>query len=118
MKIRNNYTCPLEFMSDILSGKWKNIILWKLRVGKQSLSTLNKGINGISEKMLIQHLNELIEYKIVAKNIYNEYPRRVEYFLTEVGKEVIKGVEIFQNIAIEYYLDYFQIEDEHNSKSV
>lgn len=60
MKIRDKYTCPLELIFDMIAGKWKCIIIWRLRLGKQSLAALNKGIEGINQKMLLQHLNELI----------------------------------------------------------
>lgn len=40
MKMRNQYTCPLEFTHDITKGKWKPMILWKLAKGPASLSQL------------------------------------------------------------------------------
>ena len=30
MKIRNEYTCPLELVHDIIKGKWKTIIIFQL----------------------------------------------------------------------------------------
>ena len=30
MKLRKEYTCPLEFIHDILRGKWKTIIMWQI----------------------------------------------------------------------------------------
>lgn len=112
MKIREEYTCPLELMSDMLAGKWKNIILWKLRENKQGLGELARSIKGISEKMLLQHLNELIDCKMVQKKTFEGYPLKVEYSLTSVGEEVIKGVEIFQKIAIDYYQEFFPEADD------
>jgi len=67
MKIRKEYTCPLELVFDMIAGKWKNIILWRLRLGKQRLITLNRDIKGINEKMLIQHLTELVDCGFVEK---------------------------------------------------
>lgn len=99
MKIRRKYTCPLELTIDMISGKWKPIIIWRLRLGSQQLSTLNRDIHGINQKMLIQHLSELVECGIVSKKVYEGYPLRVEYFLTEVGEEVINGLKIFQKIG-------------------
>ena len=34
MKLRETFTCPLELTHDMLEGKWKPIILWRLRLGK------------------------------------------------------------------------------------
>ena len=33
MKMRMEYTCPLELVHDMIKGKWKPIILWRLRLG-------------------------------------------------------------------------------------
>ena len=49
MKMRNEYTCPLELTHDIIKGKWKPIILWELSKGGSSLSVLKKSIRGISQ---------------------------------------------------------------------
>ena len=39
MKIRKEYTCPLEIMHDIINGKWKMVILWQLKLrGRTSLN--------------------------------------------------------------------------------
>ena len=86
----------------MISGKWKPIILWRLRLGKQQLSKLNKDIQGINQKMLIQHLSELIECQIVDKIAYEGYPLKVEYFLTERGWKFLEGLKIFQKLGQEY----------------
>ena len=44
MKMRQNYTCPLELVHDMIKGKWKPIILWRLRLGPASLSKLEQDI--------------------------------------------------------------------------
>ena len=47
MKMRTEYTCPLELVHDMIKGKWKPIILWRLRLGATSLVKLEKDIGGI-----------------------------------------------------------------------
>jgi DNA-binding HxlR family transcriptional regulator len=69
MKMRNEYTCPLELTHDIIKGKWKPIILWELSKGSSSLSVLKKSIRGISQKMLVQHLKELQEWGMIGNRI-------------------------------------------------
>lgn len=101
MKIREKYTCPLELTLDMISGKWKPIIMWRLRLGHQQLSTLQRDIHGVNQKMLIQHLSELIDCGIVSKKVYEGYPLKVEYFLTELGWKFMEGLEFFQNIGQE-----------------
>ncbi len=67
MKIRKDYTCPLEIVHDLTKGKWKPIIMFQLRNGEVSLADLERRIEGISQKMLIEQLNELVAYGIVKK---------------------------------------------------
>jgi DNA-binding HxlR family transcriptional regulator len=98
MKIRKTITCPLELTHDIIKGKWKPIIIWNLKNNK-SLSDLENSINGITQKMLLEHLKELIEFKIVNKNSFAGYPLKVEYYLTERGKELLDAIIILQRIG-------------------
>ena len=56
LKIREEFTCPLELIHDMIKGKWKPIILWRLRLGATSLSKLERDIDGITQKMLLEQL--------------------------------------------------------------
>ena len=98
MKIRKHITCPLELTHDVIKGKWKPIIIWSLKDNK-SLSSLEKSINGINQKMLLEHLKELMEFKIIGKIKFAGYPLKVEYYLTERGKDLLKAIIIMQNIG-------------------
>ncbi len=103
MKLRTEFTCPLELVHDMLKGKWKPIIIWRLRLGNTSLSQLRKDIQGISEKMLIEQLTELSDCGFVQKNSFDGYPLRVEYFLTEeYGVPVLEALKIMQQIGVKY----------------
>ena len=106
MILRGEVTCPLELAHDMIKGKWKPIILWRLRLGRTSLAKLEKDINGITQKMLLQHINELMEYGLVNKIKYEGYPLRVEYFLApNKGTKMIECLEILQEIGITYMIE-------------
>ena len=105
MKLRKSYTCPLEIVHDIIRGKWKTIIIFQLRNGKNSFSQLLHSINGISEKMLLEQLQELKKFGFIDKNSRESYPLKAEYFLTERGEKVLNAVKIMQNVGIEYMID-------------
>ena len=96
MKIRTACTCPLEIVHDIMRGKWKTIIVFQLRNGGMGLAELERGIEGITQKMLLQHLGELRA---------DGYPLRVTYFLTERGEKLLQAVRIMQDIGVEYMLE-------------
>lgn len=106
MKLRERYTCPLELTHDMMRGKWKPIILWRLRFGATSLAQLERDINGITQKMLLEQLGELIEYGLVDKHVFEGYPLRVEYFLTaDRGKKMLEALVIMQQLGIDFMLE-------------
>lgn len=104
MKLRTEYTCPLELVHDMIKGKWKTVIIWQLKYRERaSLSQLEQDIKGISQKMLLQHLKELMEFGLVDKVNSKGYPLKVEYFLTEdKGKKILRALEIMQELGQEY----------------
>lgn len=101
MKLREEYTCPLELTHDITKGKWKPIILWQLGKYKMSLSQLEKDIIGINQKMLLEQLKELMDFGIIKKNSFEGYPLKVEYSLTERGHKLLEAIVIMQSVGID-----------------
>ncbi len=103
MKVREEYTCPLELVHDMIKGKWKSIILWRLRLGATTLAKLEKDIDGITQKMLLEQLKELMEYGFVEKRSFEGYPLHVEYSLTaDRGLQILEALKIMQRIGIDY----------------
>ncbi|KJH62475.1 winged helix-turn-helix transcriptional regulator [Acinetobacter calcoaceticus] len=71
----------------VIEGKWKIIILCQLFAAKQPLrfSTLEKLIEGVNQKMLIQQLKQLEQDGIIKRTVYPQVPPKVEYELSEIG---------------------------------
>jgi DNA-binding HxlR family transcriptional regulator len=55
--------------------------------------------------MLLEHLKELIEFKMVDKETFECYPLKVEYFLTKRGKSILEALTIMQQIGIELMME-------------
>lgn len=109
MKIREDYTCPLEIAHDIMKGKWKPIILFQLQRGAVSLSALERSIAGISQKMLLEQLKELQAFGLVDKHAFDGYPLRVEYSLTpDRGRRMLEAVRIMQQIGVDIMVEQGQ----------
>jgi DNA-binding HxlR family transcriptional regulator len=80
------YICGIDAAMDVVSGKWKSLILWELdNYGKRRFGELRRGLPGVSEKMLTQHLREMEEDGLIHREVYGEVPPKVEYWLTEQG---------------------------------
>ena len=70
-----------------LDGKWKILILCQLfALGTLRFSELERSVEGITQKMLVQQLRELEKDGIVARTAFPQVPPRVEYSLTDVGR--------------------------------
>jgi DNA-binding HxlR family transcriptional regulator len=80
------YICGIDAAMDVVNGKWKSLILWELDAhGVRRFAELRRGLPGVSEKMLTQHLREMEEDGLVHREVYAEVPPKVEYSLTEHG---------------------------------
>jgi DNA-binding HxlR family transcriptional regulator len=80
-------SCPIEHTVDLIGHKWKVLILRNLmNNGTQRFNELNKGIEGISQKMLTQQLRQMETDGLIRRKIYPEVPPKVEYSLTELGQ--------------------------------
>ncbi|MEU0048471.1 helix-turn-helix domain-containing protein [Streptomyces sp. NPDC006184] len=81
------YICGIDAALDVVSGKWKGLILWELDARRvRRFAELRRGLPGVSEKMLTQHLREMEADGLVHREVYAEVPPRVEYSLTEHGR--------------------------------
>lgn len=79
-----------------------------IKNGNTTLSKLERDIEGITQKMLLQHLNELRSWGIVDKISTEGYPLHVKYFLTERGLKMLTAVKIMQEIGIDYMIEHGQ----------
>jgi DNA-binding HxlR family transcriptional regulator len=86
---RGPYICGIDAAMDVVAGKWKSLILWELdNHGTRRFGQVRRGLPGVSEKMLVQHLRELEADGLVHREVYREVPPRVEYSLTEHGRSL------------------------------
>jgi DNA-binding HxlR family transcriptional regulator len=88
------YVCGLDAAMDVVSGKWKALILWELEDhGVRRYAELKRGLPGVSDKVLAQQLRELEADGIVVREVFPEVPPRVEYSLTEHGSALNAALE-------------------------
>jgi DNA-binding HxlR family transcriptional regulator len=90
------YACSFEFALDMVSGKWKGLILWYLRDETLRYGELKKHLGKITQKMLTQTLRELESHELVTRKVYPVVPPKVEYTITEHGKKLIPIFEMMQ----------------------
>ncbi|MBM6691298.1 MAG: helix-turn-helix domain-containing protein [Fusobacterium sp.] len=95
MNKNKQYNCYFELTLDIIGGKWKPIILYYINSNKVARhSELKRFIPSINERMLTRQLRELENDNLINRVIYPVVPPKVEYTLTEIGKDLIPILEL------------------------
>lgn len=95
-------SCPVEYTASIISNKWKVLILRNLIDGTKRYNELNRSVVGISAKVLTQNLKDLEQDGIVSRKVYPVVPPKVEYSLTEKGKELKGVLDKMREFGIKY----------------
>jgi len=80
--------CGAVYAIDVLGGRWKLVILYKLEKRTMRFSELKEHIPDISDRMLTLHLQELEKSGLVVRKVYAEVPPRVEYTLSESARKL------------------------------
>lgn len=80
--------CGAVYAIDVLGGRWKLVILYKLEKRTMRFSELKEHIPDISDRMLTLHLQELEKSGLVIRTVYAEIPPRVEYTLSESARRL------------------------------
>jgi DNA-binding HxlR family transcriptional regulator len=72
-----DHSCPVERALDILGGKWRVVILARLKEQSCRYSDLRRLVPGLSQKMLTQRLRELVAEGLVDQRdgVYALSPR-------------------------------------------
>lgn len=87
------YNNPVELALEVLGGKWKMPILWRLKDRPWRHGELRRSLGGITAKMLTQQLRELEADGMLTRTVYAEVPPRVDYAITELGTSAIEPIQ-------------------------
>ncbi|MGO4571987.1 winged helix-turn-helix transcriptional regulator [Microvirga sp. 2TAF3] len=78
-------TCSVEGVLNLIDGKWKIVILYKLLKGTLRFNEIRRQIPAVTQRMLTNQLRELEADGLVTRTVYAQVPPRVEYSLSERG---------------------------------
>jgi len=81
--------CPTRVVLDHIMSKWGVLVLLALTEGTLRWGELRREVEGISEKMLASTLRTLEADGLVVRTSYPEVPPRVEYALTDLGRDLM-----------------------------
>ena len=79
-------SCPIETTFKIIGKRWTVLIIREILRGNTQFNRFMKNIDGITPKVLTERLRELEQLGIISRRIVSEYPVKVEYSLTDLGR--------------------------------
>lgn len=84
--------CPSRGVLEHVTSRWGVLVLTALLERSYRFSELRREVGGVSEKMLAQTLRTLERDGFVDRDAKPVIPPRVDYTLTDVGREAAEQV--------------------------
>lgn len=94
--------CPVATAVALIGGKWKLLILRNLKARPWRFNELQRDLDGISQKVLTDSLREMTEDGLAYRHDYREMPPRVEYGLTDLGRQMLPIIDALADFG-NYY---------------
>ena len=96
--------CPIERAMELIGDKYSVLIVLNLaQFGKQRFIELEQAINGISPRTLSARLKHLEKYGVINRQQFSTIPPKVEYSLTDRGKEFRLVIDQISNWVNKWY---------------
>jgi DNA-binding HxlR family transcriptional regulator len=82
---KKTVSCPVEVTLEVISGRWKVLIIQQLLEGAKRFNQLQRELPGVTHRTLAKQLREMADDGLVERRDYREIPPRVEYRLSPLG---------------------------------
>ncbi|MBI4311488.1 MAG: helix-turn-helix transcriptional regulator [Chloroflexi bacterium] len=91
------HMCPrFEQVMALLGKRWTGLILRALMEGPRRFTEIKNYVEGLSDRLLSERLQELEEAGIVERRVFAQRPVVVEYALTSKGQDFRGVLEALQ----------------------
>lgn len=85
----NDDYCAITCTADLLGRKWHPVIVHRLlEAGPLGFNALQDAVGDIASNVLSDNLDRLQTHNIVDRDIVSDQPFRVEYALTDRGRDL------------------------------
>jgi DNA-binding HxlR family transcriptional regulator len=85
-----NFHSAIEF----IGKRWMGAVIYTLLQGSKRYNEIVSSIPGISDRLLTERLRDLENEGLIVKRIIDNSPKKVEYELTSVGKELEEVIHV------------------------
>lgn len=94
--------CASRVVLDRIGDRWTVLVVVALADGRLRFSELRHRIEGITPKVLTQTLRALERDGILLREVFAEVPPRVEYELTDLGRDLLAPIDAVRIWAEEH----------------
>lgn len=94
--------CPVEMALEQIAGKWKGLIIYHLMDETLRFNELARRVGDVTQRSLTKQLRELEAEQIVKRKVYAVVPPKVEYSLTQKGKDLQTVVKALGDWGLKY----------------
>jgi DNA-binding HxlR family transcriptional regulator len=106
----------IEELLTTRNSKWTLIVILHLRRETMRFSELQREIGTISQKALTASLRALERDGFVLRTSYATIPPRVDYVLTDLGREALVAFEAFELFAAKHWQSVVDARREFDSR--
>jgi DNA-binding HxlR family transcriptional regulator len=87
---------------DRIGDKWTVLVVGALEAGPLRYNEIRRAVDGISQRMLTLTLKELERDGLVSRTMYPTIPPRVDYELTELGRNLMAPLRSLYAWAVQH----------------
>ncbi|WP_158800338.1 helix-turn-helix domain-containing protein [Pedobacter sp. L105] len=96
--------CEVNDVLRDISPRWKMQVLHKIAAGTKQFSSLKLAFPSLSDQILGKRLSELVDDELIDKVIIEEKaPKRIHYFITDKGLELLKIIDDLHQWGLKWY---------------
>jgi len=87
-----------RMVEDVVGCKWSMAVLASVRAGVNRPGAIERGLPGLTTKVLNERLRKLVRYDILTRKAFPEIPPRVEYQLTPFGQQFVSILDLIDRL--------------------
>lgn len=97
-----NTVKPVRDALDVISGKWKLLIIISISVGNCRFTDIQESIPGITPRALAKELKDLEHHMLIKRLIVESYPIKISYTLDDYAKSLTPVIDALKDWGINH----------------
>ncbi|MEQ1688438.1 MAG: helix-turn-helix domain-containing protein [Sphingopyxis sp.] len=104
--------CPAEALLDLVSGRWRIVIIWHLQGGSLRFNALQRALGPITHRTLARTLRAMEDDGLINRTSHGTVPPRVDYALTLRGQSLAPVLRVMEDWVRQHPLSESESSDD------